>query len=150
MRSLHAGLRPPGTTPRAYTRASLAFALVLGAALHSAPTAVAADATRAHPPGADAALGRVFEAIRQNRRDAALTETDRLIAAYPNFRLAHLIRGDLLLARTKPLDTFGNTAWTQRAGCRICARKPAFACAPTMTSLPQASSRAICSKSRTA
>jgi len=31
-----------------------------------------------------------------------------LIAAYPNFRLAHLIRGDLLMARTRPLATFGN------------------------------------------
>ena len=39
---------------------------------------------------------------------SALEKVDALITAYPNFRLAHLIRGDLLLARARPLATFGN------------------------------------------
>jgi len=50
----------------------------------------------------------VIDAIESNRLDLALERTERLLADYPNFRLAHLIRGDLLLARARPLETFGN------------------------------------------
>lgn len=46
--------------------------------------------------------------IEQNKLDVALTRTENLLGLYPNFRLAHLIRGDLLLARTQALSTFGN------------------------------------------
>jgi len=47
--------------------------------------------------------------VRKGSLGEALDETDRLIARYPNFRLAHLVRGDLLLARTRPIAGFGNT-----------------------------------------
>ena len=55
---------------------------------------------------------RVFEAIEANRLDDALKRVDALIRDYPNFRLAHLVRGDLLLARSRPLLTFGNVVKT--------------------------------------
>lgn len=58
------------------------------------------------------ALSGVVEAIEANRPDLALQRVEELIAAHPNFRLAHLIRGDLLLARARPLQTFGNVAKT--------------------------------------
>lgn len=58
--------------------------------------------------GPDESLEYVFSEIEANRLDNALQRTEELLRAYPNFRLAHLIRGDLLLARTKPLDAFGN------------------------------------------
>lgn len=58
------------------------------------------------------ALSGVIEAIEANRHDLALQRVEKLIAAHPNFRLAHLIRGDLLLARTRPLETFGNVVKT--------------------------------------
>jgi murein L,D-transpeptidase YafK len=57
-------------------------------------------------------LSGVFQAIEANRLDEALTRVDALIREYPNFRLAHLVRGDLLLARARPLETFGNVAKT--------------------------------------
>jgi murein L,D-transpeptidase YafK len=57
-------------------------------------------------------LSRVFEAIETNRLDDALQRVDALIRDHPNFRLAHLVRGDLLLARSRPLQTFGNVAKT--------------------------------------
>lgn len=38
---------------------------------------------------------------------SAITEIDGVIARYPNFRLAHLIKGDLLLAHRQPLDAIG-------------------------------------------
>jgi len=58
---------------------------------------------------AEAQLRVVFESVGQGRLNAALEEVDRLIARHPNFRLAHLVRGDLLLARRGPLGGFGNT-----------------------------------------
>ena len=54
------------------------------------------------------ALSGVVEAIEANRLDLALRRVEQLIAAHPNFRLAHLMRGDLLLARARPLQTFGD------------------------------------------
>jgi murein L,D-transpeptidase YafK len=57
-------------------------------------------------------LSTVFQSIEANRLDEALTRVDALIREYPNFRLAHLVRGDLLLARSRPLETFGNVAKT--------------------------------------
>ncbi len=64
--------------------------------------------------GVDAQIRLVFEKIQTRQLDAALDEVDRLIARHPNFRLAHLVRGDLLLARAKPIEFFGNTGHTAR------------------------------------
>ena len=58
------------------------------------------------------ALSGIVQAIEAHRFDLALQRTEALIAAHPNFRLAHLIRGDLLLARARPLETFGNVPKT--------------------------------------
>ena len=40
----------------------------------------------------------------------ALGQTEELLQRYPTFRLAHLIKGDLLLARSMPISTFGNAS----------------------------------------
>lgn len=68
----------------------------------------------ADPDRADAQLKRALESIAQSRPDTALQEVDRLIARHPNFRLAHLVRGDLLLARTGRIAGLGNTGHTAR------------------------------------
>ncbi|MBI3141131.1 MAG: L,D-transpeptidase family protein [Rhodocyclales bacterium] len=60
--------------------------------------------------GPDPMLARVFAEIEQNRLDGALAQVEALVKAYPKFRLAHLIMGDLLLARAKPIQTLGNAA----------------------------------------
>ena len=57
-------------------------------------------------------LTGVFAAVEANKLDEALKRVDALIADYPNFRLAYLVRGDLLLARTRPLEGFGNVVKT--------------------------------------
>jgi murein L,D-transpeptidase YafK len=62
--------------------------------------------------GPEQALSGVLEAIETNQPDLAMKRVEALIAAHPNFRLAHLIRGDLLLARARPLETFGNVPKT--------------------------------------
>lgn len=60
------------------------------------------------PQSPETMLVRVLQDIRANHLDAALTQLDRLIEMEPNYRLAHLIKGDLLLARARPLTAFGN------------------------------------------
>jgi len=69
-------------------------------------------ASAAQAAGPENALSGVLEAIETNRLDLATQRVDALIAAHPNFRLAHLIRGDLLMARARPLETFGNVPKT--------------------------------------
>jgi murein L,D-transpeptidase YafK len=59
---------------------------------------------------AEALLVKTLAEIRNNRMESALTEIDKVIGAYPNFRLAHLIKGDLLLARARPLSAMGNVS----------------------------------------
>lgn len=46
--------------------------------------------------------------IRENRLDRALHSIDNLLERHPNFRLAQLVKGDLLLARSRPISTLGN------------------------------------------
>ena len=62
--------------------------------------------------GPDKALSGVLQAIEENRLGLATERVEALLAAHPNFRLAHLIRGDLLMARSRPLETFGNVPKT--------------------------------------
>jgi len=55
----------------------------------------------------EAELASIFSQIEQQRLDVALELTEQLLHKYPNFKLAHLIKGDLLLARTRPLSNLG-------------------------------------------
>lgn len=112
-RRLRALLKAPGRRPLRYALAALLVAAC------SAMLAMSGQpgAGRGAPPmngqqaaaEPDALLSRTLHEIGNNRLDAALIEIEKIIQAYPNFRLAHLIRGDLLLARARPLTTVGNT-----------------------------------------
>ena len=53
------------------------------------------------------ALAGIFKSIATARFDDALVKTEALISARPNYRLAHLIKGDLLMARARPLRNMG-------------------------------------------
>lgn len=55
----------------------------------------------------EAELAVIFSEIEQQDLDQALALTEQLLRKYPNFKLAHLIKGDLLLARARPISTFG-------------------------------------------
>jgi murein L,D-transpeptidase YafK len=99
----------------------IATAALLAAAWGSIPAAAmsgkpvhhpAARSTAAGPPQGgsvepEALLVKTLQAIQNNKLPLALVEVDKVIQAYPNFRLAHLIRGDILLARSQPLKTMG-------------------------------------------
>lgn len=58
--------------------------------------------------GPEPMLEQVIRQIEHKRLDLALDQVNALLRVWPNFRLGHLIRGDLLLARTSELTTLGN------------------------------------------
>jgi len=60
-------------------------------------------------------LASSLHAIGNNKLDVALNEVDSLLKVNPNFKLAQLVRGDLLLARSQELDNFGNAPNAPRA-----------------------------------
>ena len=90
-------------------QAAAARALLCAALLCACGPLAAAEA-RYSDAGPESALSRIFEQIEHNDLDKAREQVDVLIKAYPNFRLAHLIKGDLLLARARPLHTIGNSS----------------------------------------
>lgn len=55
-------------------------------------------------------LVRTLLEVRENRMDVAMKQIDTLISLYPTFKLAHAIRGDLLIARARPVTTIGGGA----------------------------------------
>ena len=68
----------------------------------------------AKPLSADAQLERAIADVGRGALGSAIGEIDSLIARFPNFRLAHLVRGDLLLARAQPIAGLGNAAYAAR------------------------------------
>jgi murein L,D-transpeptidase YafK len=55
-------------------------------------------------------LNKAIQEIGNDKLDAALVTVDRLLALKPDFRLANLIRGDLLLARSRELHSMGDAS----------------------------------------
>jgi murein L,D-transpeptidase YafK len=51
-----------------------------------------------------------LESISNGKLDQAIKTIDELIALAPNFKLAHLIRGDILTAYSMSIDNFGGSA----------------------------------------
>ena len=81
----------------------LIFSVLMGclaATAHAAPD----------PQTSEAQLTNSLQAIGNNRLDLALNEVDSLLRANPNFRLAQLVKGDLLMARAGAINNFGNAS----------------------------------------
>jgi murein L,D-transpeptidase YafK len=87
--------------------AALAVCVAVPAATTLAGDRATAPATLSDS-GPEPQLFEILDEIENNRLSRALEKTETLLRHYPNFRLAHLIKGDLLLARAAPLSTFGN------------------------------------------
>lgn len=79
------------------------FRNLLLIALAATATPAAADSGEAEKLFANS-----LQELRQNQMDDALTSINRLLERYPNFKLAQLVKGDLLLAHAQPLVTLGN------------------------------------------
>ncbi|TQK04039.1 MULTISPECIES: murein L,D-transpeptidase family protein [unclassified Herbaspirillum] len=61
-------------------------------------------------PDPEALLIDVYKDLGANRLREALDKANALVAAYPTFRLGHLVQGDLLLMHARPVRNFGAMA----------------------------------------
>ena len=87
---------------RRFSNILIAGILVLASVILLSPLHARAE------PGTDEQLGKVFDEIESNHLDLALNRVEALLRVEPNFRLAYLIKGDLLLARGREIKPFGN------------------------------------------
>ncbi len=91
-----------------YKASSTALGMLVAASVMSTPALA-----NGSKPGVPARLDPeimlidVYKALAANRLRDAQAKADALVAAYPTFRLGHLVRGDLLLLHTRPIKTFG-------------------------------------------
>jgi L,D-transpeptidase YnhG len=80
----------------------------------SAAGAVAAQRKKASASSAEqglhaeARLIQIYQLIGQGKSRDALKLADKLVADHPNFALAQLVHGDLLMAQTQPLRSLGD------------------------------------------
>lgn len=58
----------------------------------------------------EAQLAKSLQAIQDSRLDVALSEVDNLLRNNPKFKLAHLVKGDLLMARAGQINHFGSAS----------------------------------------
>ena len=88
---------------------SLLCSLLIGMA-HAAPDLRNTEASH----NTEVQLAKSLQAIKNNRLDIALNEVDSLLRINPNFKLAYLVKGDLLMARAGAIDNFGSAAHAPR------------------------------------
>ncbi len=79
----------------------------LAGANSEVPIMVASADMARYLPSPDGLIAKTLQDIRSNRLDDALREVNRVISLRPDFKLAHLIKGDLLMARSRPLSGIG-------------------------------------------
>lgn len=77
--------------------------------LRARQPALVAPADNAAEVDAEIMLIEVYKELGANNLRAALEKANRLVEAYPTFRLGHLIRGDLLMMQTRPVQGLGPT-----------------------------------------
>ncbi|WP_019140498.1 L,D-transpeptidase family protein [Noviherbaspirillum massiliense] len=88
-------------------------ALLIAAGWAPVPASFAKDqpASRVQQkPDPETLLIEVYKALGANQLRIAQAKADALVEAYPNFRLGHLIRGDLLMMHTRPVTALGAAA----------------------------------------
>jgi murein L,D-transpeptidase YafK len=71
---------------------------------------IASIAHAADTRDSEAQLVKSLQSINSNNLDSALSQVDGLLRTNPNFRLAQLVKGDLLMARAGALNHFGDAA----------------------------------------
>ena len=82
---------------------SLILALSSSGAAYAGERGIAVDSREM-----EALLVGSMLSVSSSKLDTALNEVDSLLKINPNFKLAQLIKGDLLLARARPLNNLGN------------------------------------------
>lgn len=85
-------------------------------ARNTTPTAKNTAPARAPEILAEARLIDIYRLIGKGNTAAALAAADTLVNDHPTFALAQLVRGDLLLARTRGVGKFGDIPAAQLSG----------------------------------
>lgn len=80
---------------------------ILGCCLAAASPFLLAAPAAGGGTDPDQMLIEVYKNLGQRHLRDALAKADALVTAYPTFQLGHLIRGDLLLMQTQPVDRLG-------------------------------------------
>ncbi|TAG73364.1 MAG: hypothetical protein EAZ24_11805 [Burkholderiales bacterium] len=104
--SLIAPLRNVGAASSRHLRIAgqaLALATLIGAQAFSG-TGIALNAQN----DIEALVVKALREVRAAQLEQASKTVSQILERAPNYRLAHLIQGDLLLARSRPLQAFGN------------------------------------------
>ncbi len=93
---------------RSFLLVSVGLLCALGMVSVSAEDVRLATANTAkYVPSPEGLVTRALQEIRASRTESALASLNKVIAIRPDFRLAYLIKGDLLLAKSQALPTFG-------------------------------------------
>ncbi len=93
----------------------LSAALLMAASIVVLAMVAPGDGARAEqadeysaPAHEEALLVEALNHVHRQRLDAAIGSIESLVEKSPKFRLAHLVYGDLLLAKAGPIERFGN------------------------------------------
>lgn len=110
---------PTSSFTRQVSQLSLALlaALTMSSAVASSssiPPNKATTPVELRKPDPEELLIQIYKELRENRLQESLEKANLLVAAYPTFRLGHLLRGDLLMMHTTPVTTFGATGNAQQ------------------------------------
>lgn len=104
-------LHSPLPLQRLATQLALAFAaaLAVAPALASSSSIPPNKSTpiELRKPDPEEMLIQIYKDLRANRLQESMDKANLLVAAYPTFRLGHLLRGDLLMMHANPVATFG-------------------------------------------
>jgi murein L,D-transpeptidase YafK len=111
---LRMAVRSRATSIRRSLVTGMPWALVFAGAIAGGTMPVEAYA-KSEPaalqkPDPEIMLIEVYKELSANHLRKAQQKADALVQAYPNFRLGHMIRGDLLLMHTQPVTTSGAAA----------------------------------------
>ena len=79
-----------------------------GAVVAASPRSAKKKAAAAQGLEAEARLLQIYQQIGQGQTRAALVAAEKLVADHPNFALAQLVYGDLLVAQTKGIRAVGD------------------------------------------
>jgi hypothetical protein len=92
------------------TLAQALVAIVAAGASYAWAMALAPPAATRSLATPEAMLVRALLDIGESKFPSAIEHIDNLLASNPNFRLAQLVKGDLLLARFRPINSIGNAS----------------------------------------
>ena len=106
-------IRDCGLGGHSGTLLAVAVGSIVVAAAGGTASADQAVGSAAHPHE-EALLVEALNHVHWQRLDAAIGSIESLVEKNPKFRLAQLVYGDLLLAKARPIERFGNIGGTVR------------------------------------